>query len=376
MLGGQVNGGSGNDRVDKGLILLLNGLDKYVGRVVLGRVVRNQFRGEHAVGDGQLADVDKLRACGGQGDFLAVLVLDQFHCNGGMGVTVKHSVDAGRVGNQIGRTPRLGGFVDTQMRNGDDIGRTVLLGSVNGFLHLVVKVSAVIALREGIDEFAVGVLEVGRGRLGKRFGRVDADESDLRVAVGLDLIRLVAGQPLAVLGRIGQVAAKILILGLVDELLKLRQGVVKFVVAEGSKIIADFIHNIDQIFTLGQRADDVALHGVAAINERNVVIRGLHLLFVSSQTGIADVVVNGAVHVVGVQNHNVVGFLVCCERCGHKTQHQACRQQKCNQFLHSILPLHVICPWVIRTDGMSVLYYKEALSAIHKWLKSDGQISL
>ena len=53
----------------------------------------------------------------------------------------------------------------------------------------------------------------------KDSGRIDADERDLDIAVGLDLIRLVAGQPLAVLGRIGQVAAKILILGLVDELL-------------------------------------------------------------------------------------------------------------------------------------------------------------
>ena len=258
------------------------------------------------------------------------------------------------------------------MRDGDDIGRAVLLGSVDSLLHLVVKVSAVVALGEGIDEVAVCILEIGRRGLGERFRRVDADKRDLGVAVGLDLIRLVAGQPLAVLGRIGQVAAKILILGLVDELLKLRQGVVKFVVAEGSKIIAYFVHDVDQIFALGQRADDVALHGVAAINERNVVIRGLHLLFVSSQTGIADVVVNGAVHVVGVQNHNVVGFLVCCERCGHKAQHQACRQQKCNQFLHSILPLHLICPWTV---GMSILYYKEPSSAIHKCLKSDVRFS-
>ena len=258
------------------------------------------------------------------------------------------------------------------MCKGDNVGRAVLLGSVDSLLNLVIKVSTLIALGEGINEIAVGILEVGRSGLGEGFGRVDADESDLRVAVGLDLIRLVAGQPLAVLGRIGQVAAKILILGLVDELLELRQGVVEFMVAEGSKVIADFVHDVDQIFTLGQRADDVALHGVAAINERNVVIRGLHLLFVSSQTGIADVVVNGAVHVVGVQNHNVVGFLVCCERCGHKAQHQACRQQKCNQFLHSILPLHLICPW---TDGMSILYYKEPSSAIHKCLKSDVRFS-
>ena len=262
-LRGQVHGALCNDGVDQRFVLFLNGLDECVGSVVLDRVVSDQLRGELAVRDGQLADVDELRARGGQGDLLAVLVLDHLHLNGGVGMAVEHDVDAGGVGDQIGRTPRLGGFVDTQMRNGDDIGRTVLLGSVNGFLHLVVKVSAVIALREGIDEFAVGVLEVGRGRLGKRFGRVDADESDLRVAVGLDLIRLVAGQPLAVLGRIGQVAAKILILGLVDELLELRQGVVKFVVAEGSKIIADFIHNIDQI-DRGYQNIDKRLNGIGA----------------------------------------------------------------------------------------------------------------
>ena len=371
-LRGQVDGGSGDNGVDKGFILFLNGLDKRVGRIVLGGVVGDKLRGEHAVGDGQLADVDELRARGGQGDLLAVLVLDQLHGNGGMGVAVEHGVDAGGVGDQVGRAPRLGGFVNAQMCKGDNVGRAVLLGSVNGFLHLVIKVSTLVALREGVDEIAVGVLEVGRGGLGEGFGRIDADERDLDIAVGLDLIRLVAGQTLAVLACVGQVAAQVLILGLVNQLLKLRQGVVKFVVAEGSKIIADFIHNIDQIFTLGQRADDVALHGVAAINERNVVIRGLHLLFVSSQTGIADVVVNGAVHVVGVQNHNVVGFLVCCERCGHKAQHQACRQQKCNQFLHSILPLHLICPW---TDGMFILYYKEPSSAIHKCLKSDVRFS-
>ena len=111
-------------------------------------------------------------------------------------MAVEHDVDAGGVGDQIGRTPRLGRFVNTQMRDGDDIGRAVLLGSVDSLLHLVVKVSAVVALGEGIDEVAVCILEIGRRGLGERFRRVDADKRDLGVAVGLDLIRLVAGQPL------------------------------------------------------------------------------------------------------------------------------------------------------------------------------------
>ena len=337
-LRGQVHGALCNDGVDQRFVLFLNRLDECVGSVVLDRVVSDQLRGELAVRDGQLADVDELRAGGGQGDLLAVLVLDHLLLNGGVGMAVEHDVDAGGVGDQIGRTPRLGRFVNTQMRDGDDIGRAVLLGSVDSLLHLVVKVSAVVALGEGIDEVAVCILEIGRRGLGERFRRVDADKRDLGVAVGLDLIRLVAGQPLAVLGRVGQVAAQVLIFGLVDELLQLGQRVVKFMVAEGSEVIAELVHDIDQIFALGQRADDVALHGVTAVDERDVVVRRLHLLLIRGKTGVADVVIDGAVHVVGVQDHNVVGFLICCEYRGHQTQYHAYCQQKRDQFLHSILP--------------------------------------
>ena len=109
-------------------------------------------------------------------------------------------------------------------------------------------------------------------------------------------------------------------------------------VAEGSEVIAELVHDIDQIFALGQRADDVALHGVAAVDERDVVVRRLHLLLIRGKTGVADVVIDGAVHVVGVQDHNVVGFLICCEYRGHQTQYHAYCQQKRDQFLHSILP--------------------------------------
>lgn len=73
-----------------------------------------------------------------------------------MGVAVEHGVDAGGVGDQVGRAPRLGGFINAQMCKGDNVGRAVLLGSVNGFLNLVIKVSTLIALGEGINEIAVG----------------------------------------------------------------------------------------------------------------------------------------------------------------------------------------------------------------------------
>ena len=202
----------------------------------------------------------------------------------------------------------------------EEDGVEVKLESKDGVLHAEVK----------MDASADGAFMKSMG--------IDADESDLCVAVGLDLIRLVAGQPLAVLGRVGQVAAQVLIFGLVDELLQLGQRVVKFMVAEGSEVIAELVHDIDQIFALGQRADDVALHGVAAVDERDVVVRRLHLLLIRGKTGVADVVIDGAVHVVGVQDHNVVGFLICCEYRGHQTQDHAYCQQKRDQFLHSILP--------------------------------------
>ena len=143
-------------------------------------------------------------------------------------------------------------------------------------------------------------------------------------------------------------------------------------VSERCQIIADLVHDVDQIGTRGQQTNGFALNCITAVNQRDIVVCLLHFGFVCRDAGIPQTVAHTAVDVVGVQDHDVVGLLVCCERCGHEAQHQACRKQKCDQFLHSILPLHLICPW---TDGIPVLYSKEPPSAIHKCLKSDVHFS-
>ena len=111
-------------------------------------------------------------------------------------------------------------------------------------------------------------------------------------------------------------------------------------VAEGGKIIADLIHDIDQIGACGQCADGLALNGVAAVNKCDIVVEFLHLRLVCRDAGIAKIVGDAAVRVVSVQDDNVVGLFPRRECCGHKPQQHDCRQQKCDQFLHSILPLH------------------------------------
>jgi len=114
-------------------------------------------------------------------------------------------------------------------------------------------------------------------------------------------------------------------------------------VAEGGVVIADFVHDVDQIFALGQGADHVALHGVAAVDQRNIVVGGLHGFFIGCQTCVADVVVDRAVDVVRVEHDDVVGLRVRRQgHGGHHAEHHADCQQDCYKFLHITL-LKITC---------------------------------
>ena len=284
-----------------------------------------------------------------------------------MGMAVEHGVDAGGVLDDRLGGPVFGRAVHAKMGNGDDVLRALGLGGIDGGLDRLIQRGAVLVFREIVDEVAVVVLEVGGRGLHEAFRRGDADECDLRSAVIHDLIRLVADRA-GTLASVSEVAGQILILCLLRQLLQTGQLVVKFVVAKRCEIIADLVHDVDQIGACGQQTDGLALNCVAAVNKRDKVVRLFHFGLVCRNAGIAQTVAHAAVNVVGVQDHNVVGFLVCRECSGHQTQQHAYRQQKCDQFLHSILPLQVICHGA---DGMLVLYYKEPASAIRKYLKFD-----
>ena len=100
-------------------------------------------------------------------------------------------------------------------------------------------------------------------------------------------------------------------------------------VAEGRKVVADLVHNIDQIRTGRECADRLALNRVAAVNQRHVVVGLLHFGFVCRNASIAHAIGYAAVNVVGVQDDNVVGFCVCRECRGPETQNHYQAKQKC-----------------------------------------------
>ena len=91
-----------------------------------------------------------------------------------------------------------------------------------------------------------------------------------------------------------------MIFGLFCQLGQTRELVIEFVVAEGREIIADLVHDVDQIGAGRQQADGRALHRVAAVNKRDIAVRLFHFGLVRRNTGIAQAVAHTAVNVVGM----------------------------------------------------------------------------
>ena len=88
--------------------------------------------------------------------------------------------------------------------------------------------------------------------------------------------------------------------------------VVELMIAEGGKVVAGLVHDIDQIRPARKRADRAALYRVAAVDQRNVIVRLLHLGLVRRNAGIAHAVGYAAVHVVGVQDDNCLLYTSRC----------------------------------------------------------------
>ena len=268
--------------------------------VLFGEFLRgNQFGSDRAVGlDRQFAEIFEFGARLRQNDLLAVLIGNLLN-TGNMIVAVQHGVDTGGVGDDSLRGPAVGDTFVAKVTHCDDVVSARSSYLVNSLLDSLIKRCASLVFTEGIDVASRFILEVSRGGLGEGLRRNDADECDLLIAVGHDLIRLVI-QIRRAFADVLEVARQILILRLLGQLGQLWELVVKFMVAEGGKIIADLIHDIDQIGACGQCADRLALNSVAAINECDIVVCFLHLGLVCRDTGITKIVVDAAVCVVGM----------------------------------------------------------------------------
>ena len=265
-----------------------------------------------------------------------------------MGVTVDEGVKAGGVGNDFLAHPRGGLLVDAEMAEADDIIGARGLGRVDGLLHRIVEVSAVVALAEAIDVIAVGILEVGGGGLGKGLRRADADERDLHA---LDLEHLISVEVgLAVLA--GEVCGDIgilrQILGNVQELV---HAIVELMIAGNGSIVLEVVHDVDDVLALGERADHAALNMVARVNEQ------IRALVQRCDLGILLVV---AVNIVGVQNGDVFLGGGGIDRHGQGEDHRH-RQQQGQKLAHSFFPpenfCRSACPYWAHSFGRICLLY-------------------
>ena len=79
-------------------------------------------------------------------------------------------------------------------------------------------------------------------------------------------------------------------------------------VAGYGKVVANLVHNVYQESAVRKRADGASLNGVAGIHQCNILfaVLSLHFSLVGCNAGIADGIVDGAVHIVGVQNYDFV----------------------------------------------------------------------
>ena len=346
---GQLHAGLGNDLLLQGVELIGDAGNVSLGiRILLNRGEVNVLVRDGAVGlDGQLADVGELGAGLLKDNLLAGLILDRFG-EGGVGVAVDEGVKAGGVGNDFLAHPRGGLLVDAEMAEADDIIGARGLGRVDGLLHRLVEVSAVIALAEAIDVIAVGILEVGGGGLGKGLRRADADKRDLHA---LDLEHLISVEVgLAVLA--GEVCGDIgilrQILGNVQELV---HAIVELMIAGNGSIVLEVVHDVNDVLALGERADDISLNVVARIHEQ------IRALVQRCDLGILLVV---AVNIVGVQNGDVFLGGGGIDRHGKGKDHRH-RQQQGQKLAHSFFPpenfCRSACPYRAHSFGRICLLY-------------------
>ena len=347
--GGGVQGGEGHVALGHDLLQHGGKLLVHAGHVgghglVLLVVAGHQLGGDVAgLGvDDHLAQVGKLGAGLGQDHVLAVLVLDGLVI-GLVGVAVDEHVDAGGVGDHGLGGPHIGGALVAQVAQGHHVVGAVGHGGVHGLLHSGVEVSALVALAEAVDILALLVLEVGGGGLGEGLGGVNAHVAHAHVAVVHDLIGVQNGLPL----QVGEVAAQIGVLRLL-----LSQGqevvhtIVELVVAGDGQVIAHLVHDVHDVGPLGQGADGAALDGVARVHQGHVLrpVLGLHLGLVGRHAGVAQIGyragllirdrIDPAVHIVGVQDHDLAALALFCRHGGRSQAHDhGCRQEQREHLL-------------------------------------------
>ena len=104
-------------------------------------------------------------------------------------------------------------------------------------------------------------------------------------------------------------------------------------VADGGHIVAHLVHDVHDVFALGQGADGAALNGVAVVHQRHGVAQLFEGLLIGREARIADRVLNAAVDVVGVEHYDCRMLHLCLLREGKTGEQHAGNQKHSQQFL-------------------------------------------
>ena len=323
--------GGGDDGIHHLLVPGLDGIQRFAHAAVI-----DESGGDGAVGgDGQAADVGQLGAGGGQQDLLALFILYHIAGDDRMGMAVQHGVDAAGIHDDLGRGPGAAVGLNAQMRHRDDIFGAFAPGGVHGALHGGVQLFAGLILHKAVDVFAGIVLEIGGGGGGNGLGGGNAHKGDLGAVDLLDHIGLQHGVAVGV----HKVGADIIEVGGFGQGQELLHAVVELMVAGGGNVVAQLVHDLDDVRALGKGADGVALNGVAVIHQQDAAARGGQAVLHGRQTGIAQAVLDAAVGVVGVQDDDITGAAAA-GGCAAPGQYHHQYQEPCedSEFFHSGFP--------------------------------------
>ena len=338
----------GNRQVDIGLaddlrkallVLRLDRVDERCDIGILVRICSDQSRLHHPIrSDQEHADIGELRPGRGKQDFPAILGGDHFAGNDTVGMAVKHHIDTGRIGNQVGGAERGGRLVSTQVGKHDDILGPLGTGLVDILLDDAIKSLRVVTIK--IVGELIPFLEIGRSGLGDALRSGNANETHLEGVIGRDLVGLHVSEQVSLASRVLDITGQILAIGLADQLGKTVHAIVELMVADGGIVISDLVHDFHRVLALGNGPHRLALDGIAIIHQDHIRCFFQHLLFQGHQRLVPERGTNRAVHIVGVQHHDAVLLL------GDRLREQGTKsdkqyQQYIPEFFHQLPPFVV-----------------------------------
>ena len=204
--------------------------------------------------------------------------------------------------------PGRGGRVVTQMAHRNDFGGAGPADSIDSELDIIVKGLTVISAGDTVAKVAVFILKIGRCGLynGFRCGNSDESHDFLAEMIGLKGFQKVF-TPNAVLLMV-EIAGKIGKFRFPRTFQEDIHAVVKFVVSRRCQIIACFVHQLEDRSALIHRTKSGSLQVIPRVHKQDISVLLLQILFQGTDGIETQGTVNIRMGVIGVQNHNIIGF--------------------------------------------------------------------